>query len=262
MERVFTVCTYVVLAGLWGTLSFLYLRHWSTTQRRDPLVASLLSVLTLDACKSLVESIYFGVLWGSRYEVLPRAWGLPLESPWVMPIPKLFNIAVALILLWRVVGRFIPDELRERERRRNEEAELRAARERDLARVEESERRLQSLFTATTDLVSFWVADKDKGFVLESMNPAAKTFFSVDDDASVRGADVTDLLGAEFRGLLMEAVAPASPCAATLRRWRRRTARASSTPSWCPSSRSDPKARTATTAASSASPRSRTTSPS
>ncbi len=211
MERMITVFTYALLACLWGSLTVLYLRHRSTSGLRDPLVASLLSVLALDAFKSLVESVYFGVLWGSRYEVLPRSWGLPLESPWMMPIPKLFNVAVALILLWRVVGRFIPDELKERERRRTEEADLRAARERDLARVEESERRLQSLFTATTDLVSFWVADKNKGFVLESMNPAAKTFFSVVNDTTVNGADVTELLGAEFRGLLMESVATRQP---------------------------------------------------
>ncbi|MDP2343222.1 MAG: ATP-binding protein [Deltaproteobacteria bacterium] len=212
-ERFFTVATYAVLALLWGSLVVIYLRHYMSSTRRDPLVASLLAVLALDALKNLVESVYFGTLWGSRYEVLPRSWGEPLESPFMMPLPKLFNIVVAVVLLLRVAGRFIPDELRSREARRDEEERLRAMRQETLARVQESERRLQSLFEATTDLVSTWVPSGGAGrFVLESLNPAARAFFHVREGEKVADVDdATALFGHGFAALLQQATSSRKP---------------------------------------------------
>ena len=213
-ERIITVTTYLALALLWGTLLVIYLRHYKTASRRDPLVASLLAVLALDALKNLVESVYFGLLWGSRYEVLPRGWGEPLESPLVMPLPKLFNIAVAIILLLRVAGRVIPDELRDREARREEQERLRIIQQETLAQVQASERRLQSLFEATSDLVSVWVPTSDGSrFELESLNPAASAFFQVDLGSAdaARSNDASALFGEDFATLLADAATARRP---------------------------------------------------
>jgi 1,4-dihydroxy-2-naphthoate octaprenyltransferase len=62
------VVTYAVLSVLWGTIFALYLRSRRLV-RGDALIAMLLTVLALDAFKSLVESIYFGILWGGNRDV-------------------------------------------------------------------------------------------------------------------------------------------------------------------------------------------------
>ena len=196
----FAVGTYAVLVLLWGALVFIYLSQRRAALKSDPLVASLLAVMMLDAVKNLFESVFFGVLWGSRFSVFPGSWGGPLEDPWVMPLPKVLSAFVACVWLWRVAGRFIPDQLREREARRAAEALAAQARDATLQQVRESERQLQSLFAATTDLVSFWNIHADETFRLKGYNPAARIFFQVDEN--VIGQTSTALLGKKYTQLL------------------------------------------------------------
>jgi two-component system cell cycle sensor histidine kinase/response regulator CckA len=205
----FAVGTYAVLVLLWGALVFIYLGQRRAAQKSDPLVASLLAVMMLDAVKNLFESVFFGVLWGSRFNVFPVSWGAPLEDPWVMPLPKVVSAFVACVWLWRVAGRFIPDQLREREARRAAEVLAAQARDSTLQQVRESERQLQSLFVATTDLVSFWDIDSSGVFRLKGYNPAARIFFQVDE--SVVGQSATALLGNKYNLLLEEALRTKRP---------------------------------------------------
>ncbi len=78
-----------------------------------------------------------------------------------------------------------------------------------LARAQESERRLQSLFEATTDLMSLWAPAPGGAMVLESLNPAAKAFFHLDDHAPRPTAEA--LFGTEFRALLDDAARSRKP---------------------------------------------------
>jgi hypothetical protein len=76
-DGLLTVITYVVLTLLWGSLVVLYLKQRSGSRKRDPLVASLLAVMALDAFKNVVESVFFGLVWGLAIvgmviESLPR----------------------------------------------------------------------------------------------------------------------------------------------------------------------------------------------
>jgi PAS domain S-box-containing protein len=141
-----TIVTYAVLTGLWGTILAIYLRQRAETRRGDPLVALLLSVLALDAFKSVVESVYFGLVWGAQYRLLGSAFEV-LSAPVPLTAVKAFNVLVATIVLWRLVRVWVPRRLAERQQQRERLDEL--------ARVQtETAERLRVAFNTIPDAVS------------------------------------------------------------------------------------------------------------
>jgi PAS domain S-box-containing protein len=179
---VLTSVTYVTLVVLWSTVCWLYLLRQRQMRRLDPLVATLLVVLVVDAFKNTVENVYFGLLWSTRFGFLPAWVGEPLEDPWALAVPKLLNVGVAAFVLLRVIGGFLPKNLAERQRKNAEEEQLRRELERSLALVQQSEGRLQSLLERTSDVVAFWIV-VDQDLVLESVNKAGKAVLGFGDEA-------------------------------------------------------------------------------
>lgn len=117
MERFFslaTVLAYAALTALWGAILVLYVRLRRRARAMDALVAVLAAVLALDAFKSFVESVYFGLLWGSNYGVLPRSLGRLLSDPAGLFLPKALNLGVACTVIFILIRRWIPRELAER----------------------------------------------------------------------------------------------------------------------------------------------------
>ncbi|HEU4952036.1 MAG TPA: response regulator [Holophagaceae bacterium] len=117
MERFFslaTVLAYAALTALWGTILVLYVRLRRRARAMDALVAVLAAVLALDAFKSFVESLYFGLLWGSNYGVLPQSFGRILSDPAGLFLPKALNLGVACTVIFILIRRWIPRELAER----------------------------------------------------------------------------------------------------------------------------------------------------
>ncbi len=177
-----TFGSYVALAVLWTSILILYARRVGEARRRDTLVAGLLMVLIIDAFKNVIETIYFGGLWGARFGYLPKWLGPVLENPLAMATPKLLNVAVAVFVLVRIVFGFIGKELDERKNREAESRRLQEEMERSLALVQESEGRLQSLLERTSDVVAFWrVVERD--LILESINKAGRRVLGLADDA-------------------------------------------------------------------------------
>ncbi|MDP1828135.1 MAG: response regulator [Archangium sp.] len=121
------VVIYALLTLLWGSILVLYVRH-RRAARADALIKLLLAVLILDAFKTVVESAYFGLVWGANYGLLPEALKV-LGQPTFLTLVKLLNVVVAVVVLVWLVRRWVPTELRERAAQREElEASLRAAR--------------------------------------------------------------------------------------------------------------------------------------
>ncbi|HET8901478.1 MAG TPA: response regulator [Holophagaceae bacterium] len=112
---IFTIAIYLALTVVWGAILFLYLRM-RRAGRMDALVATLVGVLALDAFKAFVESLYFGLLWGSNYGILPAPISRALSLPLPLSVPKVLNLAVAVIVLMVLIRKWIPDELAERSR--------------------------------------------------------------------------------------------------------------------------------------------------
>jgi len=179
---VLTFGSYVALVVLWGSIVVLYAARLRETRANDPLVAALLVVVLVDAAKNVVESAYFGALWGSRFSLLPSFVGTSLENPLALAVPTTINVAVAVFVIVRIVGGFFPRELADRQRRSAERERLQEELERSLALVQESEGRLQSLLERTSDVVAFWRV-VDANLVLESVNQAGRTTLGFGDEA-------------------------------------------------------------------------------
>ncbi|HEY1100837.1 MAG TPA: ATP-binding protein [Myxococcota bacterium] len=174
-----TIVAYVVLVIEWGAVVWLYLRFRKEAGGHDAVVVKLVGVLAVDAAKNTFESIYFGLLWASRFGLLPAEVADSLDAPL---LPKVINVTVAALVLYRIAGDFLPRELRERRRRHEEAEQLRAEQDLSLSLVQESEVRLQSLLERTTDMVVFWrVVNND--IILEGLNSAARTGLELGDDA-------------------------------------------------------------------------------
>src|SRR3954463_12556448 len=102
-----TVLMYTVLTLVWSATLVLYLRQRREARRSDPLVAVLMSVLALDAFKSVVESVYFGLLWGTEYGLLGKSMRF-LALPGPLTAVKALNLAVAGLVLSRLIRVWIP----------------------------------------------------------------------------------------------------------------------------------------------------------
>ncbi|MDP3231547.1 MAG: ATP-binding protein [Myxococcales bacterium] len=155
------VIIYLALTITWALVLALYLRHRSASAR-DPLLAMLLSVLALDAFKSVFESGYFGLVWGANYGVLPEAFKA-LGEPGPLVAVKVLNLVVAGVVLFRLARSWVPNELRRREAQRAE-LELR------LKHSVENEETLRLAVAASSELL--WDGDLRTGRVTGSPEAA------------------------------------------------------------------------------------------
>ena len=111
MLAISSVITYSLLVLLWSAILVLYLRQRRRTT--DRLLVVLLSLLALDALKSVIENTYFGLVWASRYGFLGSALD-PLSQPGPLTAIKCLNLVVASTVLYRLLGVWIPSRVTER----------------------------------------------------------------------------------------------------------------------------------------------------
>ncbi|MFK5948288.1 MAG: response regulator [Methylococcales bacterium] len=75
----------------------------------------LLTILAIDAFRTVFESIYFGLYFNSLFGLLPKSFYELLSQPSLIIIPKILNVIAGLLVLFLLVRRWVPRELRERE---------------------------------------------------------------------------------------------------------------------------------------------------
>jgi PAS domain S-box-containing protein len=110
-----TPLSYWVLVALWAAILWLYLQARRQTASNSA-VAVLLFILSIDALRTLIESAYFGLYFNSQFGLLPEEIHTTLGRPELIVLPKLINIAAGLIVLFLLIRRWLPSELRERHR--------------------------------------------------------------------------------------------------------------------------------------------------
>lgn len=81
---------------------------------RNSSVAILLSILAIDAFRTVFESAYFGLYFGSIYGYIPVHVHEFLSNPAYLLIPKFINMAAAIIVLLWLLKFWIPHEIQER----------------------------------------------------------------------------------------------------------------------------------------------------
>ena len=105
---------YWVIVALWltilGTIIFFYVRnpHTFGTTRL------LLAVLAVDAFRNILENIYFGLYFGSVYQVLPSQLAAVMGHPVLLILPKFLNVAAGSVVLCLLLWRWLPLAVTER----------------------------------------------------------------------------------------------------------------------------------------------------
>lgn len=111
-----TPVTYWVLIGLWGYILYFFFRQRQDIGRAGHAISILLSVLAVDAFRSLFESVYFGAWQSARAGFLPDEIFGFLGQPELVIIPKLFNLLAASLIVILLIKRFIPSIAEEQKR--------------------------------------------------------------------------------------------------------------------------------------------------
>jgi len=115
MLEMITPLSYWVLVILWSIILVLYLTKLRRLKVTGGAVAVLLTLLAIDAFRTLFESVYFGLYFNSLFGLLPQWIVEELSKPSAIIIPKMVNIVAGLAVLTLLIRRWIPREVAERE---------------------------------------------------------------------------------------------------------------------------------------------------
>ncbi|HIE52568.1 MAG TPA: PAS domain-containing sensor histidine kinase [Armatimonadetes bacterium] len=148
-----TAVIYWLLIVCWSAILIFYRREYPRLKRLHPLLALLLIVLFIDGARTLFESLYFGTWCTAKVGLLPQTWEQILTSPFLMVIPKSFNLIAALIIILVIVRRWFSAMGAEVERAR------------EVSRLKEFQ---DAVFNAITDLLTV----QDREYRLLMVNAA------------------------------------------------------------------------------------------
>ncbi|SFS29766.1 PAS domain-containing hybrid sensor histidine kinase/response regulator [Lutibacter maritimus] len=119
MEALFKYATpaiYWILVIIWGYIFVFYLKKINRKNEGDKLLNLLLFILAIDAFRTLFESIYFGTWYTSLSGIIPIEIFNYLAQPKIVFYPKLLNLIVALLILIMIIRKWLPSELKQKEK--------------------------------------------------------------------------------------------------------------------------------------------------
>jgi hypothetical protein len=108
--KLLTPVTYWILIVIWIYILWFYLMRLRSGKIKTSLTITLLIILSIEAFRTLFESIYFGAWYSSLQGLLPKEVHLFLIQPNLVIIPKLINVFAALTIIVILIRRWIPQE--------------------------------------------------------------------------------------------------------------------------------------------------------
>lgn len=99
---------YWILILCWLTILIFYWREYRRLHRLGTIISTMLLVVFVDGARTLLENVYFGTLFTARARILPDFMADLLAEPQLVMVPKLFNLASALIIIMVLVRQWFP----------------------------------------------------------------------------------------------------------------------------------------------------------
>jgi diguanylate cyclase (GGDEF)-like protein len=109
-----TACTYWVIVAIWLITIVTAGYFYFSNKRIIGTARLLLLVVVLDATRNIIENIYFGLFFGSKYGLFPAYVGQFLGNPNLLILPKISNMAAGCFVLGMLLWKWLPQEIRER----------------------------------------------------------------------------------------------------------------------------------------------------
>ncbi len=122
--KLFTPISYWLLTVLWLFIFVFYIKRIVKRKLESQLFVTLLIILSIDAFRTLVESIYFGAWYTALVGFIPKSIHTFLIRPENVFIPKMINIIAAILIIFIVLRRWIPEEEAERNKEKKHLTEL------------------------------------------------------------------------------------------------------------------------------------------
>jgi PAS domain S-box-containing protein len=181
MFELLTPISYWVITAIWLVIIVLYLGKLKPSFSIGGTVTTLLIILSIDAFRTLFESVYFGLYFNSLFGFLPKAIYDVLADPAFIIIPKVINIIAGFIVLFILYRRWLPTEIHEREEAIQD---LKAAKK----IAEEHEANLSAILDSISDAIVFTDLNRQ---ILSVNRGMYKTFgYTLDD---LQGQDTSIL---------------------------------------------------------------------
>ncbi|NLC58683.1 MAG: HAMP domain-containing histidine kinase [Armatimonadetes bacterium] len=146
-----TAAVYWCLIVIWGGLLILYWREHRRLRVLSPVIATMVAVVFVDAARTLLESLYFGVWYTARTGLVPRYLFEVLAQPQYVAIPKVVNLLAAFTILGVVGRRWFADVKAEMTRHKEVE--------RLYGELAQAHKKLQEAQDARAALTHFMVHD-------------------------------------------------------------------------------------------------------
>jgi signal transduction histidine kinase len=99
---------YWVIVLLWLTVLGMLLIFYVRNPRVFGTARLLLAVLAIDTSRNIIENIYFGVFFGSRYGMFPASLVDVLGEPTALILPKIANVIAGSVVLYLLLMRWLP----------------------------------------------------------------------------------------------------------------------------------------------------------
>ena len=114
MEDFFKYVTpviYWILVWIWLFIFIFYLKKLKDKWKQDKLLGLLLLILSIDAFRTLFESIFFGTWYTSLSGLIPIEIFDFLAQPQIVFFPKVINLIAASLVLMMIIKKWLPSEI-------------------------------------------------------------------------------------------------------------------------------------------------------
>lgn len=110
---------YWVLILCWLTILVFYWREYRRLRGLGTIISTMLVVVFLDGARTLLESLYFGTIFTARAGILPPFMFEVLGAPQLVIVPKLVNLAAAVLIIVVLVRQWFPAMRKELDQQRH-----------------------------------------------------------------------------------------------------------------------------------------------
>ncbi|MDB1122697.1 PAS domain-containing protein [Vibrio algarum] len=103
--------SYWILIVLWLIIFAFYLKNYKQLKAFGGFTVVMFAILTIDAIRTLFESIYYGLYFTSEHGFIPIFIANTLSNPALWLLPKIVNIVAALLIIFCIQSRWVPERI-------------------------------------------------------------------------------------------------------------------------------------------------------
>ncbi len=173
---------YLLLTLVWASILWFSLSRLKYHKTTSAFFVTVLVILSVDASRTIVESVYFGIRTMSISGMLPASVAGTLKQANMMFIPKFINLVAALVIGILLYKKWLP--MQEADQRKTEQ-HIKELEDRTRAQgavekaLRESEQRFRSIMDSSPMGMHIYELRADDSLIFTGANPAADQILGI-----------------------------------------------------------------------------------